>query len=195
MNLELLATLAIWLMLFPMADICRSSAARFSGGRGRISCPRIAARSNPEIVIPDNDACFFKCSYSFGVIQKSTAFSRFRMVHYSPFRPAAIGGIRGYPLNKPHLCIYKCYACKDTETVSFSIQLKRKLSPGLPSHFYLSPNSFLHLQKIVVILSPDWRRIHHPIIRQLFPEPSGGLASRRIIIQTKMNFFCLPVLL
>lgn len=114
MNLELLAVLAIWLMLFPMADICRSSAARFSGGRGRISCPRIAARSNPEIVIPDNDACFFKCSYSFGVIQKSTAFSRFRMVHYSPFRPAAIGGIRGYPLNKPHLCIYKCYTCKDT---------------------------------------------------------------------------------
>ena len=100
MNLELLATLAIWLMLLPMADICRSNAARFYGGRGRISCPRIAARSNPEIVIPDNDACFFKCSYSFGVIQKSTAFSRFRMVHYSPFRPAAIGGIRGYPLNK-----------------------------------------------------------------------------------------------
>ena len=88
-----------------------------------------------------------------------------------------------------------CKHSKDTVSVSFSIQLKRKSPPGLPSHFYLSPDSFLHLQKIVVILSPDWRRIHHHIIRQLFPEPSGGLAPRRIIIQTKMNFFYLPVLL
>lgn len=195
MNLELLAVLAIWLMLLPMADICRSSAARFSGGRGFNSRPKMSCRTSGSIFRPvvSDSRLRWVCSCSFR--RTDILIMRFRKVQPSPFHwPVLIGGIRGYPLNKPHLDGQMlCLQGHGNRVLLHPSE--KKIIPGPPLAFLPVPKFLSAFAENRCNPFPGWQRIHHHIIRQLFPEPSGGLAARWIIIQTKMNFSCLPMLL
>ena len=142
MNLELLATLAIWLMLLPTADICRNNSARFSGGRGFTSRPRMSCRISGSIFRPVVSDSRLRWAYSCSFKRTKTAFPRLRVVQSSPLKAYQNRGVLGgIPLTSSHLASQMLYLQRHRSTLRCLSPSGRfpNLSSLFLRDFFLSP--------------------------------------------------------